>query len=153
MSYYLPDIFGGERDPLCSMNVALSNAMFGWVLVGLQAFTHLCFILRYLCVAKSSSPAVLKEFVEKGVIWSGFSVLLLNSVGWAVWFAWSQVIWTDVGDHCFEGYNLYDFILWLFLLLCTVWSAIMVGIILLFCICCAPCMIKAVRDYMAQMND
>lgn len=32
--YYMPDIFGGERDPDCTMKTAYSNAMFGWVLLG-----------------------------------------------------------------------------------------------------------------------
>ena len=35
LCYFLPDIFNGERDPDCTMNTALANAMFGWVLCGI----------------------------------------------------------------------------------------------------------------------
>jgi hypothetical protein len=32
--YFMPDIFGGERNPDCSANTALATAMFGWVVLG-----------------------------------------------------------------------------------------------------------------------
>ena len=47
--YFMPDIFGSERNFDCTMNTALANAMFGWVLVGGQAVIHLIFVLGYLC--------------------------------------------------------------------------------------------------------
>lgn len=152
--YFMPEIFGSERNANCTMNTALANAMFGWVLVGGQAVIHLVFILGFLCKQTSGSSAILKEYVEKGTIIAGITTVLINTVGWAVWFAWSQVLWTDIdsGD-CLEGYNLFDFINWIILLLCTVWSAIIVGLGCLCCICCAPCLIKAYKEYMQHRND
>ena len=58
IAYFLPNIFGGERDPECTMRTGFANAMFGWVLSGAQAIVHLCFILRYLCKESSSSSVV-----------------------------------------------------------------------------------------------
>ena len=51
-----------------------------------------------------------------------------------------------------QGYNLFDFINWLLLLLITVWPALMLTVLIFFCICCAPCMIKVYKDYMQQRN-
>ena len=59
-------------------------------------------------------------------------------IGWAVYFYASQVIWKDAGSHihCFQGYNLIDFIHWIFLLIFTLPNAIVLtGVIL-----CLPCL-------------
>ena len=32
--YYLPSIFGGDRNVDCSANTALAVGMFGWVVIG-----------------------------------------------------------------------------------------------------------------------
>ena len=131
------------------MRTGFANAMFGWVLSGTQAVVHLCFILRYLCKESSSSSAVLKEFVETGVQVTGLCQVIINTIGWATWFCWTQVLWSEIGSgDCLGGYNLFDFIIWLLLLLTTVWSALIVGIFLLVCLCCGPCMCKAYKDYM-----
>ena len=47
--YYLPDIFGGERDPECLMRTGFANAMFGWVIATLIALSHLGFVIGYKC--------------------------------------------------------------------------------------------------------
>lgn len=85
---------------------------------------------------------------------TAISTGFLNTFGWATWFAWTQVLWTDIstGD-CLAGYNLFDFIVWLMMLLVTVWSAVIVAIGLLFCICCAPCMYKMYQEYRRQRED
>ena len=152
--YFMPDIFGAERDPECTMRTAFSNAMFGWVLVGGQALIHLIFIVGFVIKSRSGSSTVLKEFVEAGTIFTGLSTLFINSIGWAVWFYWTQVLWADIGSgDCLSGYNLFDFINWLILLLCTVWSAIVVAIGALICLCCSCCIFKAYKDYMQHRND
>lgn len=43
--------------------------------------------------------------------------------------------------------------IWLMLLLITVWPAIMLAIMTLLCICCAPCMFTTIRDYYNQRNE
>jgi len=50
----------------------------------------------------------------------------------------SQIIWRDAGSHihCFQGYNLIDFIHWMFLLIFTLPNAIILtGIVV-----CLPCL-------------
>ena len=52
------------------MRTAFANAMFGWVICGSLAAIELIFILGYLCKSATSTTAVLKEYVEKGVLYS-----------------------------------------------------------------------------------
>ena len=52
-----------------------------------------------------------------------------------------------------SGYNLYDFMIWLCILFITVWTAIAVSFLLLICVCCAPCIYSAVREYIAQQAN
>ena len=153
--YFLPSIFGGSRDAECTMRTDLAIAMFGWVLCGLQASLDFLFISSYLCKkAGGCSSTVLKEHVEKMVGVTQFSILFLNSVGWATWFYWTQVLWTDIstGD-CLSGYNLFDFINWLLLLIITIWPALLIAFGCLCCICCAPCLYKTAHEYFSQQRD
>ena len=102
----------------------------------------------------SVSSQILKEFVEKNVLYSAIATLVINSLGWAVWFYWSQVLWTEIGSgECLSGYNLFDFINWMVLLFITVWSAIIVAFASLCCICCAPCIIGTVRAQFAEQRE
>ena len=131
------------------MRTGFANAMFGWVLIGMQAAINLIFIIGFLYKQTSGSSAALKDYVEKGVICAGVGTIVINTIGWAIWFGWTQVLWTEIntGD-CLVGYNLFDFINWLILCLITVWSALLVGLSCLCCICCFPCILKAYQSYM-----
>ena len=62
--YFLPAIFGDERDSDCTMNTALSNALFGWVLVGAQFLCHLVFIIIYAVKASNNNVQVLQDYVQ-----------------------------------------------------------------------------------------
>ena len=66
---------------------------------------------------------------------------------------WSQVLWADIdsGD-CLNGYNLFDFINWIILLLITVWPAIILACLCVCGICCSPCIIGAIREH-TQARD
>ena len=61
--YYLPDIFGGERDPNCKMRTAFANAMFGWTLTLPQAVFHLCFIIGFAIKKRSTTPQGLQDYI------------------------------------------------------------------------------------------
>ena len=88
--YFLPSIFGGSRHAECTMRTDLAIGMFGWVFGGLQASLNFLFISMYICKKQGGcSSTVLKEFVEKSVAYTQFSVLFLNSVGWATFFFWT----------------------------------------------------------------
>ena len=136
------------------MNTALANAMFGWVLCGIQSIVYLVFVVRYLYMKNRVSSQVLKEFVEKNVLYSAIATLTISSVGWATWFYWVQVLWTDIktGD-CLEGYNLFDFFNFLILLFSTVWSAITVAVVCLCCVCCFPCIVGTIRAQFAEARN
>ena len=62
--YYLPNIFGGDRNVDCSANTALAVGMFGWAVIGSQLFVHILFILAFGCKKASAPPSmVMQEFV------------------------------------------------------------------------------------------
>ena len=133
------------------MNTALANLLFGVVILGGQAFCHLCFILGYWYKNSISftSVAALKEYVEKAAIVTLFGAFVFNLFGYAIFFYWTQVLWADIdtGD-CLTGYNLFDFVNWLIILLVCLSSAIIVAFGTCCCVCCAPCIIKGVSDYL-----
>ena len=60
------------------------------------------------------------EFLESATIKTFVAKLIINPLGYAIFFYWCQVLWTDMDNKCLEGYNLFDFILWLGLLVMTV---------------------------------
>ena len=75
-------------------------------------------------------------------------------LAYTVYFCWTQVLWTDIntGD-CLSGYNVFDFINWLVLLLITVWPTITVGFGMCICVCCGPCIYSAVREYLNRAES
>ena len=91
--------------------------------------------------------------MEKGtIVWAFTQILVV--VAYGVFFFWTQVLWTDIGSgDCLSGYNLIDFLNWLFLLFITVWAAIMLAIGVCIGICCGPCIYAAVRDYYREQAD
>jgi len=63
------------------------------------------------------------------------------------------VLWADIDSgNCMDGYNLFDFFIWLSLLLLTVGSAIITSCTCLIAICCAPCIYRFVTEYVSQMR-
>lgn len=148
--YYLPDIFGGARNAECQADTAYAVGMFGWVIVGAQVGVHLIYIVLYLCKENSSgvTSAIMKEFVEKATIYSTIALMFINFFGYAIYFYWTQVLWSDISEGgCIQGYNAFDFINWILLLLVTVAPAITVAFGCCIGICCLPCIYGAVREY------
>ena len=119
--YFMPAIFGGERNAECEMNTALANAMFGWVLLGCEAVILIGWIAAYAWKRSNDAPVTaMTEFLESATIKTFVAKLIINPLGYAIFFYWCQVLWTDMDNKCLEGYNLFDFILWLGLLVMTV---------------------------------
>ena len=119
--YFLPAIFGGERSKECEMNTALANGMFGWVLLGCESLIYIGWILAYAWKRSRDAPVpVMTEFLESATIKTFVAKLIINPLGYAIFFYWSQVLWTDMSRDCLESYDLFDFIIWLCLLVITV---------------------------------
>lgn len=134
-AYYIPEIFGGERDPECKMNTQLSNSMYAWAVAGPLFVMTLGFLIAYGCKKAREIPAhSMQEFLIKaGRARKAFTVI--SVIGAAIWFLWNQTLWSDMSKECLSGFNLMDFIIWCFLLLVTLAPTILAC---LFCIC-SPC--------------
>ena len=119
--YFMPAIFGGERNDECKMNTALANGMFGWVLLGCECLIYIGWIIAYAWKRSRDAPVpVMTEFLESATIKTFVAKLIINPLGYAIFFYWSQVLWTDMSRDCLESYDLFDFIIWLCLLVITV---------------------------------
>ena len=153
--YFVPSIFGLTRSPECEMKTAYANAMFGMVVLGSQAFIRVLFLLGYLCKRVSSPVASVTEFVQKQVIVVTIADAAITLFGWTIFFYWSQALWGHIGSSqtCTEGRNLWDFVNWLMILSVTVWPAIILTLMLLVGICCLPCIISGIKDYMRATRE
>ena len=64
------------------------------------------------------------------------------------------MLWTEISSgDCLSGYNLFDFINWLLLLIVTVWPALFIAFGCLCCICCAPCIYKTANEYLTTQRN
>ena len=153
--YYSTSLFGLTRSPECEMRTGFANAMFGIVLIGPQALIRLVFLLGYLCKRATSSVPNVTEFVQKWVIIVAIVDGFMTIIGWTTFFYWSQALWGHIGSSstCTEGRNLWDFVNWLMILACTVWPAIFMSVLLLIGICCLPCIITGIKDYMRSTRE
>lgn len=109
------------------------------------------YILLYLCKENSSgvTSAIMKEFVEKATIYSTIALMFINLIGYAIYFYWTQVLWSDIGEGgCIVGYNAFDFINWMILLLVTLVPAITVAFGCCIGICCLPCIYGGIKQYL-----
>eukprot|EP00354_Favella_ehrenbergii_P003458 CAMPEP_0170467698 /NCGR_PEP_ID=MMETSP0123-20130129/11186_1 /TAXON_ID=182087 /ORGANISM="Favella ehrenbergii, Strain Fehren 1" /LENGTH=196 /DNA_ID=CAMNT_0010734143 /DNA_START=45 /DNA_END=635 /DNA_ORIENTATION=+ len=121
LAYFLPAIFGGDRDVDCQMNTALANGMFGWVLFGLDAMTSVIWISVFAIKRSRDAPvAAMTEYVEKATIAQAVAKAFINPLGYAIFFYWNMVQWSSLTDECLTGYDLFDFLLWILLLLLCV---------------------------------
>ena len=81
---------------------------------------------------------------------TAFVGLFINTIGFTIYFYWTQILWTDIDSGpCLESWNLMFFMMWLLCLFITVWSTIFVSFGLLIGLCCAPCIYKLVKEYIA----
>ena len=146
--YFLPAIANSERLE-CEKSTSLAYGMFGWVILGFDTLITLGFIIAYKCKTAGDPPiSAMNEFMESAVMkyeigHNGFIIL-----AYAVFFYWTQILWTVVGDsNCMTGWNCLDFFIWLGLLLVCLAPAIIVAIGACACVCCFPCIIKFWREY------
>ena len=133
--YLMPDVFDGERNPECTMKAALSYATFAWVLIAALALIDIAWLISYYGVSEKKNGTDMLQFAGRIVYISEIAKILVNPIGFTVFFIWNQALWTELSSACFSGYNLMDFFIWLQVLLVTSISA-------LFCfmtILCAPC--------------
>ena len=149
--YYVTTLFGLTRHSECNMRTGYANAMFGMILVGAQLILRVVFLLGFMIKrCTSTNIAAITEFVQQGIkIVVGIN-FLISMIGWTTFFYWSQVLWTEIGSSttCTQGRNLWDLINWLLILGITVWPTILMSILLLIGICCLPCIIVGIKDYM-----
>ena len=152
--YYAPDIFGGEPNPNCTMQIPLSLALYGWIIIGIQAITYSVFLVRYQWKKGRVSNAALKEFVGYNAIRSVITVAVVGLVGNTIWFYWNQTMWKEFDNqYCLEsGYSLFYFILWILNLFITFWSALICSIGCCCFICCLPCICKLIRDVQGEQH-
>ena len=116
--YYLPEFGETGRDPECKMNTAKANALFAWVLLVLDATISLGFMIAFGCKQARKLPVTaMNEFLERAAIGQAIAHTVINPIGFAIFFYSTQVIWTDISSACLHGYDLMDFLIWLFLLL------------------------------------
>ena len=54
---------------------------------------------------------------------------------------------------CMEGFNLLFFLIWVFLLFVTAWSAFFVSGCLMVTLCCAPCIYRSVVTYIREHRE
>ena len=148
-------MFGLSRSPECEMKTGYANAMFGMVVIGTQAFIRIVFLLGYLCKRVTSPVASVTEFVQQQVIVVSIIDGVVTLIGWTVFFYWSQALWGHIGSSqtCTEGRNLWDFVNWLMILSVTVWPTIFMTILLLVGICCLPCIISGIKEYLRSSRE
>ena len=121
------------------MNTAFANMMFGWVLCGLQAKLHLAFLIGYFLM-RNAPASELHGYVQKGTKATTAGTIFLMTVGWAIFFFWSQVLWTDFSSGpCTEGWQAFDLINWIIILMVTCWPAFVISFVCCLGLCCAPC--------------
>ena len=136
------------------MNTSFVNAAFAWALIGAQMLLHIGFIVGYQYTKQRYRNAVrLKQYVEDAAKMVTLASLTIITFGWATFFFWSQSLWKDIDSgHCLSGWNLLDFINWLIIMGFTVWSAVLVTVVAIVFVFCAPCLVSYIRDYRAHMN-
>ena len=84
--YFVPSIFGLTRSPECEMRTGYTNAMFGMVVLGSQAFIRILFLIGYLCKRVASTVPSVTEYVQKQVIVVTVIDALITLIGWTVFF-------------------------------------------------------------------
>ena len=153
--YFVPTLFGLSRSPECEMKTGYANAMFGIVVIGTQAFIRILFLLGYLFKRVTSPVPSVTEYVQKQVVVVSIIDGLVTLIGWTVFFYWSQALWGHIGSSqtCTEGRNLWDFVNWLMILSVTVWPTIFMTILLLVGICCLPCIISGIKEYLRSSRE
>ena len=71
---------------------------------------------------------------------------LIILVGWPIWFYSVQVVWTHAdSDGCFDGYNLFDLINFIALLVISVWPTVLFTILLVTICCWLPGVLGELR--------
>ena len=153
--YFVPTLFGLSRSPECEMKTGYANAMFGMVVIGTQAIIRILFLLGYLFKRVTSPVPSVTEYVQKQVLVVSIIDGLVTLIGWTVFFYWSQALWGHIGSSqtCTEGRNLWDFVNWLMILSVTVWPTIFMTILLLVGICCLPCIISGIKEYLRSSRE
>ena len=69
MFWFAPELFNSERNPDCEMRCDLANAMFAWVLLGLDACISLTWMLFYgYKRLKDVNSQIMFEFIEQATI-------------------------------------------------------------------------------------
>ena len=61
---------------------------------------HLGFVIGYYVKRGQTSYSLLKEYVEKAAVVTAIAALVFNLLGAAIFFYWSQVLWTDIDGYC-----------------------------------------------------
>ena len=149
--YYLPDILEGKRDPNCHMNTAFANAMFAWVLMGLNASFNAIFLVSYQCkkrMIRDDMPSYqFKEYVEYLTKLNSRAKILVNIFGFTIFFFWSQIaLWPKNSSACdVSNYDSIDKLNWYILLAWTSGPALLLTFALLCFICCLPWLIKSIH--------
>ena len=134
---YFPQIFGQERSKVCTMKAGLANALFGWVLIGGQIVVSIIWLVGYLC--KKNNAQALSMYVKMASLISTLLNGLFILVGWPIWFYTVQILWSDIDSgECLNGYNLFDFINFMILLIISVWPAVLMLILVLTSCCWIP---------------
>ena len=143
--YFLPNLLGGSRNSNCHMDVAFANAMFGWVVLGVNAITSVIFCLVFKIKKRqmASKPSqVFKEYVEKAVKVTESVKIIIITVGFSIFFFWSQIaLWPKNSQSCLNGYNSLDRINWYALLVLTISPAIQIALIIFCGVFCLPCIV------------
>ena len=153
--YFVPNLLGATRSEECEMKTGLANALFGIVVIGTQLFIRIAFLLGYLCKRVTSPVASVTEYVKQKVIIVSVIDGIVVLIGWTVFFYWSQALWGHIksSSDCTRGRNLWDFVNWLMILSVTVWPTIFMTILLLVGICCLPCIISGIKEYMRSSRE
>ncbi len=93
ISYYLPVIFGGQRDPLCQANMILVNNIFGFLLFGLMAFFCLLNIILFHWAKNRYYGIDAQNFMKKNLLFCSLLIFIVYTFGLGGWFFGVQSLW------------------------------------------------------------
>ena len=140
--YFLPNLFGGERNPDCKMNAALANGMFAWVVLGADLLLSVIFFISYACNKNQESQTIVHDHVQTThERWQNTQIFAIKFIGYTIFFYWAAfALWPDYDRvECNESwYNRCDFFLWGVILFCTFLPALFTSVGVLIGLCCIP---------------
>jgi len=153
VSVYLPGWAGGERSEECEWEMWKTNLAF----VAFPIFEITYNVVFAICLAYKMRANV-SDFpvVAAKLAFVNGVIALLGWVGYTIWLVWMQFKWTDMSKECTKGWNVLDFINFIFLMIgsfCQALVIILIVLLILICLPCICCSLKQIIEAVKEKGD